>query len=112
MSQILSSHILFQNLRNCCFTAKAHMVIKVVVVVSWALLWSHVFCCLVLGTLFLVPVKDMLLVVMNIEYGWLWHNAKPGNSMKVVLDMCLGPLVVKKAIGMMADVMAANALFD
>jgi hypothetical protein len=92
---------------------KAHIALKVVVVVRWALLWSDVLGCLVLGTLFVVLVKGMLLVVVNTEYGWLWHTAKTGNSTKVVLDMCLGPLAVKETIGMMdnmGDMMAANAL--
>jgi hypothetical protein len=82
--------------------------VKAVVVVRLALFWFDGFACLVMGVLFVLLVKGMLLVVVKAEYGWLWHSGKTSNRTEVSLDICLGAL----AMDNMGDVMAANTLCD
>jgi hypothetical protein len=70
-------------------------------VVRLVLSWSDGFACLVLGTLFVVMVEGMLLVVVKVEYGWLWRNGKTGNRTHVAPDVYSGAPIMKKAMCMM-----------
>jgi hypothetical protein len=77
------------------------VVVKVVVVLRYAMFQSDGLGCLVFGMLFVILAKGMLLVMVKTECGWLWHNGKTGNRTEVVPYMYSGASVTKKVMSLM-----------